>query len=50
MGDWVRLCVGVACVWAADGFSDEGTVNLMIERSVVMCMGVGELVKRLESI
>jgi len=25
----------------------EGTVNLMIERSVVMCMGVGELVERL---
>ena len=25
----------------------EGTVNLMIEQSVVMCMGVGELVERL---
>ncbi|MCG7848575.1 MAG: nucleoside 2-deoxyribosyltransferase, partial [ANME-2 cluster archaeon] len=25
----------------------EGTVNLMIERSVVMCMGMGELVERL---
>jgi nucleoside 2-deoxyribosyltransferase len=26
----------------------EGTVNLMIERSVVMCMGMGELVERLK--
>ena len=26
----------------------EGTVNLRIKRSVVMCMGVGELVERLK--
>jgi len=26
----------------------EGTVNLMIERSVVLCTSLGELVKRLE--